>query len=135
MAQEALLFREQHLDQAALQQFLPSLNAVVKVIVLSLGMYTIGQLCSHLCELALEAYEVYLCGICSKIGGDMQVNAVHAAELGDPAGCAAAVVTLMIILDAKVARLGNAQCPSCSAACWLMQKKHPPSETQQRREG
>lgn len=65
----------------------------------------------------------------------MQVNAVHATELGDPAECAAAVVTLTILLDAKVARLGNAQCPSCSAACWLMQKKHSSSETQQGREG
>ena len=53
----------------------------------------IGQRCFYLCELALEAYEVDFGGICSKIGGDMQVNAVHAAEFGDPAEYAAALKT------------------------------------------
>ena len=94
----------------------------------------IGQSCSHLCELALEAYEVYLCGICSKIGGDMQVNAVHAAELGDPAECAAALVTLMIFLVAKVARRANAQITSCTASVFAHAEDRISPQTHSKRE-
>ena len=83
---------------------------------MSLGIYLNGRHCSHLCELALQAYEVYLGAICSKIGGNVQVNAVHTAEFGDPAEYASATVTLQIFLDAKAARHGNAKLPVCTAS-------------------